>query len=163
MRDETMSKVTRIDWTVKTGDNWWSGTDSQIKIEIHRDNQLLKRLNLEPGGTPRLDRDTLATYYWEFKNPDGLGVSVSGTAVPYYEDFPQGISGHLKVVLVAKGDDAWEKDWMDSTVYTGELRHVPNTIDSVRWVEDWETYYFGRDVVLSTDRSEGFTSLTLNY
>jgi hypothetical protein len=158
-----MSKVTRIDWTIKTAESWWSGTDAQIKIEIYRDSHMLKRLNLEPGRTLRLDRGELATYYWEFKDPDGIGVAVSGTTVPYYEDFPNGVRGHLKVKLVAKGDDAWEKDWIDTTVYTGELRHVPGTIDSFVWVEDWEEFFFDRDVVLSTDQSEGFTSLTLNY
>jgi hypothetical protein len=158
-----MSKVTRIDWTIKTGAKWWSGTDTQIKMEIYRDDQLLKRLNLEPGQTPRLDRDEFATYYWIFQNPDGIGISISGTAIPYYVNFPNGVRGHLKVKFIAKGNDAWEKDWIDSAVYTGELRHIPGTIDSVKWIEDWETFFFGRDIVLSTDQSEGFTSLTLNY
>lgn len=158
-----MAKVTRIDWTIKTGVSWWSGTDTPIQIEIYRDSQLLKRLNLEPGRTPRLDQGENATYYWIFQNPDGVGVAVSGTAVPYYEDFPYGVRGHLRVKFVAKGDDAWEKDWINSTIYTGELRHVPGTIDSFRWIEDWEPFFFGRDVVLSTDKLEGFTSLTLQY
>jgi hypothetical protein len=158
-----MANVTRIDWTIKTGDQWWSGTDTQIKIEILRDDTLLKRLNLEPGSTPRLNRSEQTTYYWEFQNPDGVGVSVSGTVVPYYEQFPNGIRGHLKVRLIAKGDDAWEKDWIDSSVYFGELRHVPGTIDSFVWNEDWESFFFGQDVVLSTDRSEGFSTWTLNY
>ncbi len=157
------ANVTKIDWTIKTGEKWWSGTDTQVKIEIYRDSLLLKRLNLEPGGTQRLDRGELATYYWVFQHPDGIGVSVSGTPVPYYEVFPGGVPGHLRVKLIAMGDDAWEKDWISSTVYTGNLRHIPGTIDSVQWVEDWQTFYFGRDIVLSTDRSEGFTSLTLNY
>ena len=158
-----MAKVTKIDWTVKTGEQLWSGTDTQIKIEIYRDNDLLKRLNLEPGNTPRLNRSELATYSWVFQNPDGVGVSVSGTTIPFYHDFPNGIRGHLRVKLIAKGDDAWEKDWIESNVYSGELRGVPGTIDSVVWVEDWETFFFDRDIVLSTDRSEGFTSLTLQY
>ena len=158
-----MAKVTRIDWTIKTGESWWSGTDTQIKIEIYRDGTMLKRLNLEPGRTPRLDRGELATYYWVFQSPDGLGVAVSGTTVPYYEEFPHGVSGHLRVKFIAKGDDAWEKDWINSSVHTGELRYVPGTIDSFRWVEDWQTFFFGRDVVLSTDSSEGFSSWTLNY
>jgi hypothetical protein len=158
-----MTNVTRIDWTVKTGDQWWSGTDSTIKIEIYRGSQLLKRLNLEPGNTPRLNRSELTTYYWEFHSPDGIGVSVSGTAVPYYEVFPNGIEGNLRVKLITQGDDAWEKLWIDSTVYFGELKHVPNTIDAFQWIENWETFYFGQEKVLSTDRSEGFTSLTLLY
>lgn len=158
-----MSNVTRIDWTIKTGEKWWSGTDSQIQIEIYRDSQLLKRLNLEPGRTSRLNRGELATYFWIFQNPDGVGVSISGTVVPYYEVFAEGIPGHLKVKFIAKGNDAWEKDWIDTAVYTGELRHVPGTIDSFVWAQDWQEFLFARDVVLSTDQSEGFTSLTLEY
>jgi hypothetical protein len=158
-----MTNVTRIDWTVKTGDAWWSGTDTTVKIEILRDGSLVKRLNLEPGRTPRLDRQELATYYWEFKDPDGIGISVSGTTVPYYEVFAQGVRGHLQVRLSAKGDDAWEKVWIDSAVYSGELRGVPGTIDSVVWHQDWESFFFGKDVVLSTDPSEGFRNWTLNY
>ena len=90
-------------------------------------------------------------------------MAVSGTAVPYSEAFPQGIRGHLRVKLVAKGDDAWEKAWIESTIYSGQLKGIPGTIDSVAWVEDWDTFMFNRDVVLSTDRREGFSSLTLLY
>ncbi len=101
-----MTNVTKIDWTIKTGEQWWSGTDTQVKIEIYRDGDMLKRLNLEPGHTARLDLAELQTYYWEFKHPDGLGVAVSGTAVPYYELFPNGVPGHLRVKFIAKGDAA---------------------------------------------------------
>lgn len=158
-----MTNVTRIDWTIKTGDTWWSGTDSVVKIEILRDGNLVKRLNLEPGHTPRLDRHELATYFWTFQSPDGIGVAVSGTAIPYTERFPNGVRGHLQVRFVAKGDDAWEKVWIDSTVHSGSLRHVPNTIDSVVWHEDWESFFFGQDVVLSTDPTEGHSTWTLQY
>ncbi len=44
-----MTDVTKIEWTIKTGDTWWSGTDTVVKIEILRDGNLVKRLNLEPG------------------------------------------------------------------------------------------------------------------
>jgi hypothetical protein len=158
-----MSNVTRIDWTIQTGDAWWSGTDTTVKIEILRDGNLVKRLNLEPGRTPRLDRTELATYYWVFQSPDGIGVAVSGTAIPYYEVFPNGVRGHLRVRFIAQGDDAWEKVWINSTVHTGELRGVPGTIDSVVWHEDWEDFLFSQDVVLSTDPSEGHTTWTLQY
>jgi hypothetical protein len=158
-----MANVTKIDWTVRTGDQWWSGSDTQIQMEIYRDNTLLKRLNLEPGNTPRLNRSTEATYYWQFLNPDRIGVSVSGTIVPFTVPFPNGIRGHLRVKLIAKGDDAWEKLWIDSNVYFGELRYVPGTIDSSVWFEDWDSFSFNQDVVLSTDSREGFTTWTLIY
>jgi hypothetical protein len=158
-----MTQVTMIDWTIQTGDAWWSGTDGTVKIEILRDGRLVKRLNLEKGRTPRLDRGEWATYFWEFQSPDGLGVAVSGTAVPYTESFPNGIRGHLQVKFVAQSDDAWEALEIDSSVYSGQLRHIPGTIDAVEWRETVEDFRFpGRDV-LSTDRSEGATTLTLNY
>jgi len=158
-----MANVTRIDWRVETGHQWWSGTDDTVKIEIWRDSTLIKRLNLEPGDTSRLDRSENTNYYWVFQDPDGLGVSVSGTVVPYSVSFPNGVNGHLKVKLVAKGDDAWEKIAIDSTVTTGQLKHVPGTIDSMKWIEDYDSFYFGQDVVLSTDSDEGYTTWTLNY
>src|SRR3954451_23327455 len=89
----------------QTGDQWWSGTDSRIQLEIYRDGDLIKRLNLEPGNTPRLHRGEFANYFWVFKDPDGLGTSVSGTTVPYSVRFPKGVGGHLRVKFVPKGDD----------------------------------------------------------
>lgn len=158
-----MAKVTKIQWTIKTDEEWWSGTDTRITCEVLKDDNRLLLADLEPGNTPRLDRSEQATYFWTFQNPSGIGVSVSGTPVPYFIDFNQGIRGHLRVRFTAQGRDAWEKDWIRSHVFFGELRHVPGTIDSMRWVEDWETFFFGRDVVLSTDSAEGFASLTLLY
>ncbi len=157
------TKVTKIFWTVQTGHAWWSGTNSPVMLEIYRDNDLLQRAYLEPGNTPRIDKDSLATYYWEFKNPDGLGVSVSGTVVPYTKDFPNGIRGHLKVKIIAQGNDAWEKVYIDSTVVSGELQFIPGTIDSSVWQERNDRFYFGQDVVLSTDPAEGHSTWTLNY
>ncbi|MEV5052325.1 hypothetical protein [Arthrobacter sp. LAR12-1-1.1] len=157
-----MANVTRIDWTIQTGQEFWSGTDDTVILEIYRDETLLKRGSLEPGRTPRLDRGSVATYYWVFQNPDGLGVSVSGTAVPYYEVFRDGVAGHLRVKLVATGDDAWEKVSIDSTVYTGNLRSVPGTIDSVKWVEDYEPFFFGQDVVITTT-PPGYAEWNLYY
>jgi hypothetical protein len=158
-----MTEVTKIDWRIKTGAKWWSGTDSQLKMEIWRDGHMLKRLNVEPGNTGRLDRATDATYYWVFENTSNIGVSYSGFTPPFTERFPNGVRGHLKVKFIAMGDDAWEKDEIESTVYSGVARHVPGTIDSLVWQEDWETFFFGQDVVLSTDSREGHRTWTLNY
>ena len=158
-----MTNVTRIDWTIQTGNQPWSGTDTTMKIEILRDGNLIKRLNLEPGNTPRLNRGELATYYWVFTSPDNIGVAVSGTPVPYTEAFPNGIRGHLQVRLVAQGDDAWEKVRIDSTVHSGRLRYIPGTIDGFTWQEDWDEFAFTRDVVISTDPREGPSTWTLQY
>ncbi len=158
-----MEKLTKIAWRIITGTQWWSGTDTKIQLEIYRDGTRLLLANLEPGRTSRLNRGENATYFWEFKDPSGLGTAVSGTVVPYYIEFPNGLSGHLKVKLIATGDDAWEKISIKSTAFTGDLKWVPGTIDSVYWEEQQKEFYFEQDVVLSTDTSEGHPNWTLLY
>ena len=158
-----MKKITKISWQIQTGNQWWSGTDTEIDMEIYRDGDLLQRLRLEPGRTNRLNRNENATYFWVFVNHSGIGVSYSGFTPPYYEEFPDGISGHLKVKFIARGDDAWEKVSIYSTVFSGEIRGIPGTIDGLYWEEHRDEFAFTRDVVLSTDPSEGYSSWQLNY
>jgi hypothetical protein len=155
--------VTKIEWTIQTGNHWWSGTDSPVRMEVYRDDVLLQRLRLEPGRTSRLDRGELKTYFWQFVDPSGIGVIVGGTVVPYTIPFPNGIRGHLRVKFITLGDDAWEKVSIVSDVFSGELKHVPGTIDELVWVETWDTFRFPRDIVLSLDRDEGFSAFTLLY
>jgi hypothetical protein len=158
-----MSQVTRIEWTFHTSAAEGAGTDSPVRVEIVRDGQTLANPWDEPGETLRLDRGEVATRGWTFQNPTGLGTAVSGTSVPYFEDFPQGVRGHLRVTFRIHGDDAWRIGRIDSTVISGELKHVPGTIDAVRWVESREGFVFRGEDVLSTDASEGIVALTLNY
>ena len=158
-----MTNVTKISWRIQTGNQWWSGTDTEIDMEIFRDGNSLQRLRLEPGRTTRLNRNELATYFWVFQNPSDIGVSYSGFTPPYYKEFPNGIQGHLTVKFTARGDDAWEKTSIFSTVFSGNIRSVPGTIDSLYWEEQRNDFAFTRDVVLSTDSSEGFSSLTIRY
>ncbi len=158
-----LERVERIDWTIETGDAWWSGTDDTVKIHIFRDDQRIIRLNLEPGDTPRLDRGETATYFWVFRRDDNIGINVSGTNVPHTEPFPAGVRGHLRVMFETRGQDAWEALDISSTVTTGRLRHIPGTIDASEWIRTPHDFDFpGRDV-LSRDPDEGITRLTLNY
>ena len=98
-----------------------------------------------------------------FQNNTGLGESYSGFTPPFYIEFPNGIQGHLKVKFIARGNDAWEKTSIISTVFSGDIRAVPGTIDSLYWEEQRDEFVFGRDVVLSTDSSEGHATWTLLY
>lgn len=160
-----MKRVTKISWRIKTGSQWWSGTDTEVDMAIYRDNTLLQQLRLEPGRTARLNRNEDATYFWVFQNPhsNGVGVSYSGFTPPYYVEFPNDIRGHLKVTFIARGDDAWEKVSIVSTVFSGTIRGVPGTIDSLFWDEHRDDFVFNRDVVLSTDPREGRSTWTLLY
>jgi len=158
-----MSKVTRIDWTFTTSTQAGSGTDSPVSLEIMRDGRTIVNVFDEPGETERLDRGEVATRFWQFRSPNNIGVSVSGVAIPYTEDFPNGVRGHLVVRLRIHGDDAWRKDNIASTVWSGELHGIPGTIDSFQWVETGESFNFGQDVVLSTNAAEGVTTWELRY
>ncbi len=133
-----MKKVTKIEWTFHTS-------------------------NLKNSGTDRLDKGEVRKYWWEFKNPSGIGTAVSGQAVPYTEDFPNGIRGHLKVQLAIRGDDAWRVGVIESRVVYGEMVGVKGTIDSWKWEEGSEYFEFKGEDVLSTDKSEGIHNLNLIY
>jgi hypothetical protein len=158
-----MSKATRIEWTFHTSGAEGSGTDSTIKIKLFRDNQELSYINQEPGETARLDRGEVGTYYWTFKNPADTGTSASGHNVPYTEDFPLGVHGHLRVELDSFGDDAWRIGTIESKVVSGHKKGIAGTIDSWEWVEEAENFVFPGEDILSTDTAEGTRRLTLNY
>ncbi|WP_276500162.1 hypothetical protein [Terrimonas pollutisoli] len=158
-----MKNVTKISWRIRTGNQWWSGTDTRIDVEMYRDGTLLQLASVEPGRTSRLNRNEDVTYFWVFQNNTGLGESYSGFTPPFYIEFPNGIQGHLKVKFIARGNDAWEKTSIISTVFSGDIRAVPGTIDSLYWEEQRDEFVFGRDVVLSTDSSEGHATWTLLY
>ncbi len=159
-----MKKVTKINWTFHTSNQEGSGTDSRVTIRIFRDGHELVFVNQEPGETGRLDRGEVGTYWWEFQNPTGIGTAVSGQAVPYTEDFPNGVQGHLVVQLEIWSDDEWRIESIDSQVISGKMVGVPGTIDSWNWVETSETFYFSADnIVMSSDNSEGYRKVNLNY
>jgi hypothetical protein len=155
--------VSRIEWTFHVSSAGGSGTDSHTRVEILRDGHLLANIFIEPGETDRLDRGDVETHAWTFQNPGDIGVAVSGTAVPYTEDFPAGVAGHLKTTFRIYGDDAWRVGLIESAVITGELRHVPDTIDAFEWVETPHRFQFRGEDVLSTNAAEGGVTLTLNY
>jgi hypothetical protein len=158
-----MAQVTGIDFTIKTSARHRAGTDTRVDIEIYRDEDLIERLSLEPGGTRRLNRGTQDTYRWTVSALGGVSVIVGGLIDPPFVSFPEGVSGHLRVRLVAKGDDAWRKDSVESVVVTGERRFVPGTIDAFEWVEERQRFFFGKDVLLSTGFFEGSTTQILIY
>lgn len=158
-----MKKVTKIEWTFHTSNQEGSGTDSKVTIKIFRDGQQLVFINQEPGETARLDRNEVGTYWWVFKNTTGIGTAVSGQAVPWTENFPNGIQGHLKVQLEIWGDDAWRIGTIESKVFSGEMVGIPGTIDSWNWIESSDNFVFNGVDVLSSNSSEGIRTLNLNY
>lgn len=161
-----MAKLTRLEWTIKTdkgGPYGASGTDSPVDIEIYRDTTLLARVKLEPGNTPRLNNNELATYYWVFRDPEIVGQIIGGIDVPYYESFPEGIRGHLSIKLVAKGEDAWLFSLISGVVYTGDFGKAEGSGDPV-WQTQTESFVFNTPMqVLSAEKGEGKPELLVKY
>lgn len=161
-----MTKLTRIDWVIQTGKNtsrWESKTETPVDIEIYRDEELLARVKLEPGNTPRLGTNELGTYYWVFRDPEIAGQVISGVDVPYYEVFPEGIRGHLRIKLVARGTDAWLFSLVSSVVYTGDFGQTDDGKGQV-WKTETETFEFNTPMqVLSAERGEGKAVLEVAY
>lgn len=155
--------VRRIEWTFHTSNTQYSGTDSPVSVDIYRDGTRLAYIWQEPGNTSRLNRGEVGTYWWTFQNLSGIGVAVSGQAVPYTEAFPNGYAGHLKVVIKIWGDDLWRVGTIESSVVEGKMKFIPGTIDAWEWVETPHKVTFPGEDVLSTDSSEGSVTLTLNY
>ena len=160
--NEPPRAVTKIDWTIKTGEKWWSGTDSKVQLDVFRDTLRLGGGALEPGHTPRLNRSEQARYEWKAPST-GIGTCVSGTCLPDLIAFPEGIHDHLRVRLTAKGRDAWEIEWIRSSVYYGWLQFIPGTIDSSYWVTTRTTFNFELNQVLSADPMEGNATILLTY
>ena len=46
-----MAKVTKVQWTIKTDEEWWSGTNTRITCEILKDDSRLLLAN--PRALPR--------------------------------------------------------------------------------------------------------------
>lgn len=158
-----MAQVRRIDWTFRTSGTPGAGTDSPVSLEMFRDGHSIVSVWDERGETLRLDLGEVATRGWTFEDPDGIGRAVSGVAVPYTEDFPHGVQGHLRVQLRIHGDDAWRVGRIDSRITSLTREHVPGTIDEIRWSESHENFVFHGEDVLSTNPGEGGVTLTLNY
>ena len=162
-----MRLLTGISWTITTGNKWWSGTNSRIDLEIFRDDLLIKRLMLEPGDTNRLTRGATESFQWDFVPPvdpdNPLHNTGPDNGFPDCVVFDDGVHGHLFVDLVARGDNAWEKVLIESTVFGGDSEEV---FGAFRFVPGTMNKTFDQRVVLSNDwlrPDEGHERWSLKY
>jgi hypothetical protein len=114
-----MDTLTRIDWQMWSGPDDWDDSATPIWIELYRDDCLLHRQSLD-------DRVV------EFPETD----------------FPEGVRGHLRVLMLARGDTATRVVDIRSTVRTAGLCHQ---------------FEFMREVVQIADEAEGFQAWMLTY
>ena len=164
--------ISEIGWDIKTSITPGAGTDSQLTVDILRDDQSVIQLNVEPGETSRLDRDESQFYFWRFvgatpePSNSNIGEVESGQENPHGVEFENDIFGHLKCRLRIYGDDMWIKQQIDGYVRYAKLQGVPGTIDSANWVDDpdWTPVgNFAQEAHMSTDGGEGYTNWTLLY
>ncbi|MEP6540396.1 MAG: hypothetical protein ABJF23_34035 [Bryobacteraceae bacterium] len=160
--------------TVQTKDAQFAGTDSLVQATIVRDGAELRVLNLDYPTENDLERGAIRDYNYSGPTklprrndktpqlPDGIGQN----PMPYPGygfEFSNGLNGHLTIRLRIRGDDMWIKDNVD--LYVRFIRQRATSFDTLGWIEDADWTYiatWGRDVAMSTDSSEGFTTLNLN-
>ena len=160
--------------TVQTKDAPDAGTDSLVQATVVRDGVALRVLNLDYPTEDDLERGAIRNY--DYIGPTKLprrndktpelppGVGQSPMPYPGYGfEFSNGMSGHLTLRLRINGDDMWIKDQVD--LHVRRIRLVATGFDTLAWKEDdfW-TYVasWPSDRALSTDSSEGVTTLNLN-
>lgn len=158
-----MRGVSSIEWTLHTSDDVDGGTNSRVTVLILNDWYPILSAKVERGNTSRLDRGEILTTGWEFKHPQGFPSSEHGIDVPYTKKFPLGIRGHMRVYFTIHGNDAWEVGLITSRVTGGQLEDEPLSRNGKAWVAEVEEFRFEGNDILSTDRTEGITTLGLNY
>jgi hypothetical protein len=158
---------------VETKNVRYAGTDSLVQATVLRDGNNLRVLNLDYPTEDDLERGAIRAY--DYIGPTKLprrndktpelppGVGQSPMPYPGYGfEFSSGLSGHLRLRLRINGDDMWIKDNVD--LYVRFIRQKATSFDTLAWIEDSDWTYIAswtRDVAMSTDSGEGFTTWTL--
>lgn len=156
-----------IAWDIQTSGEQFAGTDTRITCEILRDDVKVFTVILESGNTIRLDRGHVDVLMYTFRQPfltsptvPSLSQGVVGV------EFPNGFPGHLKMRLRNAGDDLWVKETIIVYGRIGELYRDNEGGALLMFDEehDWvDLGSFTKRKVLSTDPSEGTTTLTLLF
>ena len=158
---------------VETKDALDAGTDSLVQAAVLRDGAELRVLNLDYPTEDDLERGAIRNY--DYIGPTKLprrndktpelppGIGQSPMPYPGYGfEFSNGLNGHLILRLRIRGDDMWIKDNVD--LYVRIIRRKATSFDTLAWMEDPDWTYIAswtRDVPMSTDSSEGYTTWNL--
>jgi hypothetical protein len=158
---------------VQTKDAPFAGTDRLVQVTVVRDGNALRVLNLDYPTENDLEPGAIRAYDYSGPTklprrndqtpplPDGIG-QIPMPYPGYGFEFSSGLNGHLTLRLRIRGDDMWIKDNVD--LYVRYIRQRATSFDTLAWIEDQDWSYvatWGRDVPMSTDSREGFTTLNL--
>jgi hypothetical protein len=159
---------------VRTKDVLDAGTDNLVSATIVRDGVEIKKLLLDYPSENDLERGAIRNYDYigptklqrnNDKTPE-LPPDIGQIPMPYPSyglEFSNGLEGHLTLRLRIGGDDMWIKDSVE--LYIREIRLKATSSDTLEWQEDTGWTFIGtwsKDVAMSTDSSEGFSTLHLN-
>ncbi|MER2600504.1 MAG: hypothetical protein ABTQ73_13375 [Caldilineales bacterium] len=158
---------------VQTKDAKYAGTDSLVQVQVLRNGQELRVLNLDYPSEDDLERGAIRSY--DYSGPTKLprrndktpslppGIGQIPMPYPGYGfEFSDGLHGHLVLKLRIRGDDLWIKDNVD--LYVRFIRQRATSFDTLDWIEDSGWTYIAswtQDVALSTDDDEGSTTWNL--
>jgi len=159
---------------VRTKDAADAGTDSLVQASILRDGNEIRLFGLDYATENDLERGAARNYDYlgpvklprhNDKTPE-LPPGVGRTPMPYPDwgfEFSNGMKGHLKVRLRINGDDLWIEDSVE--LHVKQIRLKNTSFDTLAWTEDADWSHVAswkKDVVMSTDSSEGLKEWTLS-
>jgi hypothetical protein len=155
-----MCKVTRIEWTYRTGDAVPSDADTQVQVEIFRDGVLLMALSDAADAPAGFGRPEATTRVAQIAESEDATITRPSTL---FEEFPDGVRGHLDVRFRVDGRDAWQIQAIESTVVLAEQRPVLGAIGIYEWRESQQRFVFDGVGVLAAEPSDETAILTLSY
>lgn len=159
--------------SVETADASYAGTDSLIQATVIRDGNPLRVLNLDYPNLDDHERGDIRNYNYSGSTklprrndqtpelPPGIG-RIPMPYPGYGFEFSNGLNGHLVIQLRIRGDDMWIKDQVD--LYVKLIRQKATSFDTLAWQRDSYWTYIAswtKDIAMSTDSDEGFTTLNL--
>jgi hypothetical protein len=156
----TMCKVTRIEWTYRTNGAESADGDSRVQVEVFRDGVLLAELGDGSESAASLERPDAASRVATFVGGENVTIARPATL---YEEFPDGVRGHLDVRFRVEGRDAWQIRGIESTVVRAEQRPVLGAIGVYELRESEERFEFEGVGVLAAEPSDETAILELSY
>src|SRR5712691_6932101 len=99
-----MCKVARIELTYRTAQADVSDAASQVRVEVFRDGELLADLRDQAISAANLECPDTATRVVTFAR---ASASDDAGLDPAFQEFSDGVRGHLDVRVRVDGPDAW--------------------------------------------------------
>ena len=158
--EDLMCKVARIEWTYRTASIQANEVASRVRVEVFRDGQPLTDLIDAPLAMASLGQPCPTTRVVTFAVPTTPTDNPSELA---FEEFPDGVRGHLDVRFQVDGPDAWQVRAIESTIVLAELRPALAAPGAYEWRESYDRFEFDGVGVIHADPCDATSILELSY